>query len=262
MRDPENLHKLYEYIEEPPKVYNTKELIPYTEYDWDLSDESIVTKFIEHIERTYIRSSFEYRKMIQYLKNYMDMNSCSYFLNVTNVESPKIKIEIHHEPFDLFTITKTVYNKRCKLFESLAEEDIALEVMYLHYCLLIGLIPICETVHSLVHNQYILIPLDKVLGNFRQFYNMYNEYMDQEIKDIYNKITSCGYDYYDDYKVLLQKKYIYADNEDNISNEELQEIIKNRLYEMTTEEYNNTFMNIKPQNVEQNKPIEVLEFNE
>lgn len=209
MRDPDNLHKLYEYIEDPPEEIDTSDMPICDNNDWDLSDEKTLNKFIKHIENHYIRGSFEYKQMIQFLRNYMNMNECSYFYGVNNIDSPRVKIHIHHDPFDLYTITKTVYNKRCAFYESIAEEDIALEVMYLHYSLLVGLIPVSETVHDLIHNQYLLVPLSKVLGKYEEFYNRYKPYMDSDCIEIYEKLKGLSEEYEDDYKTLLSKQYIY-----------------------------------------------------
>lgn len=218
MRDPDNMHKLYEYIEEPPEVFDASDIPPYDLHDWDLNDEKELKKFIKHIEMHYIRHSFEYRRMIQFMKNYMNMNECSYFINVNSIDSPKVRIEIHHDPFDLYTITKTVYNKRLAFYESIAEEDIALEVMYLHYSLMIGLIPVSVTVHDLIHNQYLLVPLDKVLGNYQEFYDRYKPWMDPECIEIYEKLKNLAVDYSEDYKTLLSKQYIYINMGENDPN--------------------------------------------
>jgi len=57
--------------------------------------------------------------------------------------------------------------------------------MYLHYFLYIGLVPLAETTHELVHNQVLFIPLDIVLGNYDKFYNQYEQWMPDEIKEKY-----------------------------------------------------------------------------
>ena len=83
------------------------------------------------------------------------MNKCSFYENVSNIDSNDIKIEIHHEPISLYDICIIVYNKRNFFHENLSE--LLKEVMLLHYKLLIGLIPLAETVHELVHNKYLFI---------------------------------------------------------------------------------------------------------
>ena len=43
-----------------------------------------------------VRGSFEYRRFISYLRDYMDMNKCAFFANTTIDNDSKVKIEIHH----------------------------------------------------------------------------------------------------------------------------------------------------------------------
>ena len=93
----------------------------------------------------------------------MDMNQCS-FLQVSNNDAYKIKIEIHHYPFTLYDIVCIVYKKRVANYESLDVEMIAKEVTMLHYKLLVGLIPLSVTVHQLVHEGKLFIPVQNVLG--------------------------------------------------------------------------------------------------
>lgn len=236
MRDPDNMHKLYEYIEEPPALLDATDVPVFDARDWDLADERELKKFIKHIEIHYIRSSYEYRTMVQFLRNYMNLNECSFFVGVNNIDSPKVKIHLHHDPFDLFTITKTIYNKRCAFYESIAEEDIALEAMYLHYSLMVGLIPVSETVHDLIHNQYLLVPLDKVLGNYQEFYDRYNPWMDPECIEIFEKLKSLSVEYADDYKTLLSRQYIYVNMGDNdISTNDVINDIKSRISDLMDE---------------------------
>ena len=127
--------------------------------DYDLFDEKDFNKYLQDIERI-IRSSMEYREFINYLREYMDMNKCSFFENVSNINSYKIKIHIHHHPLTLYDIVVIVYNKRSFFEESLEAEMVAKEAMYIHYFMMVGLIPLSETVHDLVHDQLIFIPLD------------------------------------------------------------------------------------------------------
>lgn len=234
MRDPDNLHKLYEYIQEPEKVFDASEVPVYDEPDWDLFDEKELKKFVDHIKRLYIRGSFEYRQMVKFLRENMDMDQCLYFANVTNANSNAIKIEIHHDPFDLYSITMTVINKRSAFGESLSEEDIALEVMYLHYTLLVGLIPVSSTEHALVHNQYLFIPLDNVLGNHAEFVERYRPWIPPECLEIYDKIKNLAYDCSEDYKTLLSRQFVYVTmgNQDDISKDDIMREIKGRISDL------------------------------
>ena len=153
-------------------------IIPeYTEPVYNLFDEKDFEKFIKDIEKS-VRNSFEYKQFISYLRDYMDMNKCAFIDNTTKDRDSKVRIEIHHYPFTLYDIVKIVYNKRVSNNESTELEMIAKEVMQIHYELLVGLIPLSKTVHELAHNEWIFIPVDKVLGNWQHFMAVYKDYME------------------------------------------------------------------------------------
>ena len=207
--------------------------------DYDLFDDKDKEKYFKDLER-HIRSSYEYRNMIQYLREYMNMNSCSFMPNISNELNRKIRIEIHHSPFTLRDICSIVLNKRMKNNEVLFIESVAYEVMFIHYSLMIGLIPLSETVHQLVHNQYIFIPVNKVYGYYKNFVKSYYDYIDPEILDKLDeleKLTIAG-TYNNSYKEILEKKYITIDMEDNNQFDQLhdlQELLKQRLNELRGE---------------------------
>ena len=207
--------------------------------DYDLSDDKEREKYINDLER-HVRSSYEYRNMVQYLREYMNMNSCAFIPNVTNEVNRKIKIELHHSPFTLRDICVTILNKRMKNNEMLTIESVAYEVMFVHYSLMVGLIPLSETVHQLVHSQYIFIPTDKVYGYYKNFVKTYNDYIDPELLDKLDeleRLTIAG-TYNDSYKEVLEKKYITIDMEGNNQFDklhELQESLKEKLSELRGE---------------------------
>lgn len=212
MRDPNNLHSFYEYADDVKGVVQIKELPPFEIPDYDLNDDKDVKKYLTDIERV-IRGSYEYRyKWLKYLRDYVDMNKCSFYENVTNVDTTKIKIEIHHDPLSLYDIVSIVYNKRVFFRESLEVEMVAKEVMYHHFALSIGVIPLAETVHELVHNQYLFVPTSKVYGNYRKFIDEYRDFIPVETMDALNNIEELSQVYNaDEYQNLLQRKYIYVD---------------------------------------------------
>ena len=150
---------------------------PYDTEDYDLFNEKDFKKYIDDIERM-VRSSREYREAIQYMRKFINMNTSLFFKNINNIETAKIKIELHHHPFTLYDIAITVFNKRSRLQEPLDIELVAKEVAYLHYFLVIGLVPLSRTEHKLVHNQALFIPLKLngkpiVLGDYNKFIEMY-----------------------------------------------------------------------------------------
>lgn len=210
MRDPDGLVNSYE-LESPPTVIEMKDIPEYNLYDFDLSDEKSFRKYIQTIEKT-VRTSFEYRQMVQYLREYMDMNKCAFYENVNNIDTTKVHIEIHHEPLSLYDICLIVYNKRVAFNEPLDEEFVAKEVMYLHYNLMVGLIPLAETVHQLVHAQYLFVPTTAVLGKYKEFVNRYEPYMLPEQIETLDHIEEATKTYnMNDAETILSKNYIYVD---------------------------------------------------
>lgn len=210
MRDPYEL-KQVEYSGQKLSIIEIEHIPEYDLEDYDLMDSKEFSKYIASIERI-IRGSFEYRQLITFLRENMDMNKCSFYENVNNIDTFKIKIHIHHHPFTLYDICLMVYNKRCFYGESLEEEMVAKEVMFLHYNLMVGLIPLAETVHELVHNNYLFIPLDKVMGNYQQFINMYEDFMSPEQIDVLERNIEYTKTYIEGKQNhILSKNYVYID---------------------------------------------------
>ena len=200
-----------------PNTIKFEELPPYEIQDYNVFDEKDFRKYINDVKKC-VRNSLEYREYVQYLRKYMNMNECSYFENINNIDTAKVKIEIHHSPYTLEDIAMTIFNKRVFYGEPLDVEDVAKEVMYIHYFLMVGLIPLSETVHQLVHNQFIFIPTNKVVGNYKEFEAIYGNWIPEDTKDKIKAYEDRTLTYNIDIdKALLQQKQIpielYNDNE-------------------------------------------------
>lgn len=195
-----------------PQIITLNNLPEYDLQDWNLADQKDFNKFIAELEKT-IRSSIEYQQYIQYLRNAFNMNSCAFYRNVTNVPNPKIKIHIHHEPITLYDICLIVFRKRQSLNEPIDEESIAKEVMWNHYNGFVGLIPLSETAHELVHNNYLFVPCTHVFGEWKEFVNMYKSYFTLDQIDLLKDIESASEMYTSDRaKYLFDKRFTYVDD--------------------------------------------------
>lgn len=181
MRIPDiNSFKTYDNLEKIKTMKITDELQPLPMHVNILSDKDKV-KAITHIEKAIIRPSLEYKTYIKFLKENVDMTKCSFFNNVSNKYSSRVKIEIHHAPFTLFDITSIVAEKQVHENGEFNYFMIAKEVMKLHYQCKVGLIPLSSTLHSLVHNGSVFIPLDCPRGNFISFMEEYSQYISQDL---------------------------------------------------------------------------------
>ena len=182
-------------------IITFNEIPEYDYQDYDIYDDKDFEKYIKDIENV-VRQSREYRLFVDFLRENMDMNKCSFFENVTNKNTFKIKIHLHHSPLTLYEIVIIVFNKRMFYHESLEVEMVAKEVMYVHYFLMAGIIPLSETVHELVHSQSLFIPLGKSMGDWEEFLEIYKEFVPEETM---NKID------------MLRTQTLAYNNEDNVS---------------------------------------------
>jgi hypothetical protein len=62
------------------------------------------------------------------------------------------------------------------------------EVMELHYKLLIGLIPLSQTVHELAHSSKLFIPSNKVMGRYNLFVDLYKPFCTEEQLEVLSRI--------------------------------------------------------------------------
>lgn len=167
-------------------------------------------KMIKTVERI-ARSSQEYRQYIQFLRDEIDMTQCSFFNNMSNKESKRIGIEIHHEPFTLFDITQVVLEKWIAEEMDINPLLIAAEVMRIHYQGNVGLIPLSLTVHDLVHNGRLFIPLQNVYGNFIKFLEEYDKYIPNDLKDMLEVKLKMSKELQFVDMTLLEKRFIYLE---------------------------------------------------
>lgn len=179
-------------INDKMDLYNDEKI---TKFDIDVSEfdpsvaqldliEDLTEKIIGYIERE-VRSSFEYRKYINYLKNELDLTKCSLLPGI-DCSNGAASLEFHHYPMNLYEICETIGKQ---MIESLSEDEkiscfeISEKVMEEHYKGTIGLIPLTKTLHDMAHNKTIIVPISKVHGNYKEFLKKYNSYIDQDIKD-------------------------------------------------------------------------------
>ena len=163
-----------------PNVISLANISTFDIMDYNLNDEKDLKKYIFDVERI-CRNSYAYKTLIAFLREHIEMNKCSFYKNVNNVDSSSIRIHIHHSPLTLFDIVSIVYKKRLDHREALNVNLVAKEVMLLHYLMLVGLIPLSETVHELVHNGYLFIPTDSVYGKYEEFIERYKDYIDSSL---------------------------------------------------------------------------------
>ena len=233
MRNPNHIITMDAPNSEDFEYLKITSLEPLNQNVYDLMDEKDIKKYFSDIEKR-VRNSFEYKKYIAYLKENFDMTKCSIYENVSNAENYNIKIHIHHEPITLYDIVVTIYNKRKFFHEDLSVFMVAKEVMYVHYCLMVGLIPLAETVHELVHNQYLFIPTTKVFGYYKEFIRQYQDFLPEGLEATLKEIEKASEDYEDQLQVL-EKHYIYLDTSEIQQKPDLNKLeqdLRQRIYDI------------------------------
>ena len=160
--------------------------IEVTEFDKNLAHiddiSEVDEKLISYIERE-VRGSYEYRKYIKYLKTDLNLTKCALMDNIdTNIDA--VSLEFHHYPINLYEITDTVAKK---MVDNLAEGDslscfeIASQVVKEHYEGNVGLVPLTVSLHEMAHNRAIIIPTDKINGNYKHFVAKYSNFIEDPI---------------------------------------------------------------------------------
>lgn len=236
MRNPDIMNTV-EYLDKDTNKINIPYVPEYDIEDYDFYDEKDIEKYIKDVERV-CRNSFEYKRLIKFLKNKLDMRKCAFYervMNESNDAYSKIAIHIHHDPLTLYDICKIVFKKRMELGEIVDEQITAKEVMLLHYNLLVGLIPLAETVHELVHNKYLFVPSNKVFGFYRDFLEMYDKYIPEDIKDNIQTIEAASALYDGSDLKILDTHTLYVNLEDGHrlpTYDEVNQFLSNRIKDM------------------------------
>ena len=117
-------------------------------YYSDFYDEKGTKKFIKNIE-SLIRTSREYKNYIEQLRtNFPHLNSDVILGNISTLDAD---LEFHHYPFSLYDIVEVIVMKGAATGKLESSFSAAKKVMDLHYKNVIGLVPLIETNHELVH---------------------------------------------------------------------------------------------------------------
>ena len=99
------------HIGELPEIEDTQ--------NYDLNNPKDLERFIKDV-KSEVRTSFEYRELIRYLKEYAGFDRSGISQNISNSDGSKVKIEIHHYPFTLYdSILSTLYILASALYKVL-----------------------------------------------------------------------------------------------------------------------------------------------
>jgi hypothetical protein len=181
------------------------------EPDFDMKYKIIGVPLYKYITRL-VRTTYEYKEFIYFLKNFLDVDHCSYY------EGYSIKngftIEIHHSPFTLFDICEVVAQKQYKENDGYIETfKVCEEVTRLHYEFKVGLVPLNPTAHELVHSDAIKIHPKLLLNDgWKTFEKEYREFMSEDLMSKYLETVKYEDDHdYKQFPKILERKEIKLD---------------------------------------------------
>lgn len=157
-------------------------------------NEKELMKFTKKIKQT-VRNSYEYKLWVDYIKNVLLYNNCAF----TGENSSELTIDIHHHPICMEDIILCVINKKLNNNEEFSSFDIASEVIYLHYKMKVGCVPLITSLHEKYHNGFLEIPIDFCVGDWRYLIDNY-VFDEEKIKEINKKISINSNNYIFEFK--------------------------------------------------------------
>jgi len=160
----------------------------------EFADEKELTKFINSCERM-IRCSPEYRVWTEYIREVLGMHVCE----ISGEVHSQTTVEIHHHPFTLYMLTKSVIMKHLEEDSEFCAFDIAIAVIQLHYEMRAPFCMIVKSLHEKFHKGFLQIPITLVQGDFRYLISHYLHYLDDDDSEMVTSrlgITNdnCGWD--------------------------------------------------------------------
>lgn len=201
-----------------------------------------------------IRSSFEYRGIIQFIKHNLNVNHCSFYEGYSMKNG--LTIELHHSPFTLYDITEAVMAKSIKDKGYWETFRIIEEVNRLHYEFKIGLTPLNPTAHKLVHNQTLAVHPKIVIGFWKDFYGEYQAYLSEAAVSKYREMVDMESKNDEDLKIpkILEYKPTIIQSPIQAITQELVDklYIDSKLNKL--EEYNNAKKTEEQPKLEEAKP--------
>ena len=135
------------------------------------SDRDAIIKSAERM----IRSSNEYRQWIAYLKDAVGLRRCFVLGNIQGNEA--VDVEMHHFPATLYDICWMVSGRQKAENGRYSSATIADEALGLHVSWMVGVVPLCATVHELYHKNIIQLSIQQVYGNWQQMNERYANYL-------------------------------------------------------------------------------------
>lgn len=173
-----------------------EDTIPKIQYicEVDIEDEKSMNRFCRGV-KFYARKSPEYKKLMRFLKEELEMDTCFFLNNVKQFRGGRVKIVQHHVGFTITDIIATVTRRRVMEHEYVDYTSVCEEVMKLHYDGKVAIAPLSNLMHQLIHmdDSKVFIPENYVpFGELIAFAEEYKEYMEPSLYKKYEKYLTLS----------------------------------------------------------------------
>ena len=155
---------------------NVMHLEEIPEADFDMKVRTVNEKYYKYVTKM-CRATIEYRDFIQFMKQNLDVNHCSFYEGYSMKNG--FTIELHHAPFTLYDYVETCCTKSMEKQGYCETMKICEEVIMLHYRFMVGLTPLNPTAHKLVHSSVLPVHPKIVIGDWKKFYGEYNPWLSE-----------------------------------------------------------------------------------
>lgn len=130
-------------------------------------------RFIKSVERM-IRGNDDYKLWLESLRDLDCLSADAFF---TNISSQDAEIQLHHYPFNLYTICAAVTNAMLEAEEKVSTFIVSDKVMQLHFANNIGLVPLSVTMHEIAHLNRLKFLKRQIFGSWEKFYETYKPFL-------------------------------------------------------------------------------------
>ena len=148
----------------------------------NFENEAEFTKFSKNCEKL-LRGSLEYRLWRSYILDVLQVNTCM----ITNERMDEVSVEVHHHVPSLFTLMKSLLNKKIEAEESFSTFDICQDAIKLHFDNKLGYLVLITSMHEKLHNGYLNIPKRLIRGDYLFFIANYAKYLDESELEVINR---------------------------------------------------------------------------
>lgn len=196
--------------------------------DLDMKYRIFEPRIVSYVEKI-VRSLYEYTELVYFIKNFLDINRCTFYQNYSMKSG--FTIELHHAPLTLYEISEIIVKRELERNESIESFLVADMIVKEHYQFRVGLVPLSPTAHELVHDGKLFIHNDLIIGNWREFLRQNDEWVNGRVKNKISDIDQLSKKYaYDEFPQLLKynPQQIEVKNQKSLLTYDTKKLIQNR----------------------------------